>query len=148
MPSAADGMPDALVDTSVAVALLVSDHEAHAPTIAATDGMRLGLAGHAWFETYSVITRLPPGVRRSPAVVRVLLEQNFPGSWFLDTAATARLTEELAGLGIAGSAVYDALVGAAARHHGLRLLTSDRRALRTYAALGLHAELIGPAASG
>ena len=84
----------------------------------------------------------PPGVRRSPAIVRVLLERNFPGSWFLDAAATTMLTEELASLGIAGGAVYDALVGAAARHHGLRLLTSDRRALRTYASLGLHAEFI------
>lgn len=142
MPAGADPGPDALLDTSVAVALLVSDHEAHADTVEATRGMQLGLAGHAWFETYSVITRMPPGARRSPAVVRALLDRNFPGAWFLDAPATAALGAELARLGIAGGAVYDALVGAAARHHGLQLLTHDARALRTYAALGVRAASI------
>lgn len=142
MPTGADPSPDALLDTSVAVALLVSDHEAHDATVEATHGMRLGLAGHAWFETYSVITRMPPGARRSPAVVRALLDRNFPGAWFLDAPDTATLTAELARLGIAGGAVYDALVGAAARRHGVHLLTSDARALRTYAALGVQAGLI------
>lgn len=148
MPTGADPVPDALLDTSVAVALLIADHEAHARTIEATHGMRLGLAGHAWFETYSVITRMPPGARRSPAVVRALLDHNFPGAWFLDGPAAATLTGELARLGLAGGAVYDALVGAAARHHGVRLLTSDARALRTYAALGVQSGLIPPSSSG
>ena len=80
MPTGADARPDALLDTSVAVPLLVADHEAHVRMLEATHGMRLGLAGHAWFETYSVLTRLPPGGRRSPAVVRALLDRNFPGA--------------------------------------------------------------------
>jgi predicted nucleic acid-binding protein len=133
---------DALLDTSAAVALLVADHEAHARTVDATRGLRLGLSGHAWFETYSVLTRLPAGLRRSPADVQRLLDHDFPGSWFLDAAATAALPEELARLRIAWGAVYDALVGAAARHHDRPLLTSDRRALRTYDALGVRVRFI------
>ena len=50
-----------LLDTSAAVALVVEDHEAHAATLEAVRGRSLGLAGHAWFETYSVLTRLPDG---------------------------------------------------------------------------------------
>src|SRR5664279_5002978 len=55
----AEDFPVALLDTSAAIALLVEDHEAHAATLEAVRGRRLGLAGHAWFETYSVLTRLP-----------------------------------------------------------------------------------------
>lgn len=133
---------DALLDTSTAVALLVSDHEAHARIVRATQGMRLGLAGHAWFETYSVITRMPPGIRRSPADVVALLRHNFPGAWTLDPPATAELQEELARLRIAGGAVYDALIGAAARHHDVLLLTSDRRAMRTLSTMGVRFRVI------
>jgi hypothetical protein len=57
----------ALLDTSAAIALMVEDHDAHIATLDAVRGRRLGLAGHAWFETYSVLTRLPAGLRRSPA---------------------------------------------------------------------------------
>ena len=138
-----DSKVDALLDTSTAVALIVADHTAHAITIEATRGLRLGLVGHAWFETYSVLTRLPAGLRRSPADVRRVLDHDFHGAWFLDSAVSAALMDELARLRIAGGAVYDALVGAAARHHDLPLLTSDRRALRTYDALGVRVQLVG-----
>jgi len=50
-----------LLDTSAAIALIVEDHEAHSVTLNAVGGRRLGLSGHAWFETYSVLTRLPGG---------------------------------------------------------------------------------------
>ncbi|MCY7417492.1 MAG: type II toxin-antitoxin system VapC family toxin [Chloroflexi bacterium] len=141
---AVDDRPvEALLDTSIAVALMVADHADHAHVIEVTRGMRLGLAGHAWFETYSVLTRMPAGLRRSPADIRRLLAHDFHGSWFLDVAAAVALTDELARLRIAGGAVYDALVGAAARHHDLPLLTSDRRALRTYDALGVRIRLVG-----
>lgn len=142
MPTDADQGVDALLDTSAAVALLVSDHEAHARTFEATRGMRLGLAGHAWFETYSVLTRMPPGIRRRPVDIVDLLQRNFPGQWILDEPATAALEAELAHVHIAGGAVYDALVGAAARHHDVPLLTSDRRAMRTWSAMGVRFQVI------
>lgn len=141
MPASGSG-PDLLVDTSVAVALTVADHEHHETTFRALGGLRLGLAGHAAFETFSVLTRLPPPARRTPAAVARLLAAGFPHSKFLGAKAAAGLLGNLSELGIAGGAVYDALVGAAANEHGLPLATRDQRALDTYRALDVRVELV------
>ncbi len=138
----ADQRPVALLDTSTAVALIVEDHEAHVATLDAVRGRRLGLAGHAWFETYSVLTRLPAGLRRSPADALRLLARNFPASVFLGEAEAADLGGELARLGASGGAVYDALVAAAARQHRLPLVSRDARARPAYEALGVEIERI------
>ena len=134
--------PDLLVDTSVAVALVVADHEAHEDTAQAVGARSLGLAGHAWFETYSVLTRLPPPARRRANEVARLLAQDFAFSRFLDVHAHEALAVRLASLGIAGGAVYDALVGTAARHHGLPLATRDARAIGVYRALEVEVEVL------
>jgi len=131
------------VDTSVAVALVVTDHERHHQTLDALGDRRLGLCGHAAFETFSVLTRLPPPVRRTPAAVARLLAQNFPYSRFLSVGAAATLLAELEPRRIAGGSVYDALVGAAAAEHGCILATGDQRALDTYRALDVQVELVG-----
>jgi hypothetical protein len=70
-----------------------------------------------------------------------------PGSWipetrFLGPDAAAALLSTLPPLGLSGSAVYDALVAAAAREHGLTRLTRDRRAVPTYRALDVEYELV------
>ncbi len=132
-----------LLDTSAAVALVVEDHEAHAATLEAVRGRRLGLAGHAWFETYSVLTRLSGGRRRSPADAAAILAHDFPATSFLAPGAAAKLGPELARLGVSGGAVYDALVGAAARQHGRSLLSADVRARPVYEALGVRVRLTG-----
>jgi len=131
-----------LLDTSTAVALVVEDHEAHVATLDAVRDRRLGLAGQAWFEAYSVLTRLPAGLRRSPADALRLLARNFPASAFLGETEAADLGGELARLGISGGAVYDALVGAAARQHRLPLVSADARARSVYEALGVEIKLI------
>jgi predicted nucleic acid-binding protein len=140
--TAADARQVALLDTSTAIALVVEDHEAHVATLEVVRGRRLGLAGHAWFEAYSVLTRLPAGLRRSPADALRLLAHDFPASGFLGEAEAADLGGELARLGISGGAVYDALVGAAARQHRLPLVSADTRARPVYEALGVDLELI------
>ncbi len=132
--------PDVLVDTSVAVALVVADHTHHAATVAALDGRRLGLAGHAAFETYSVLTRLPPPARRTPAVIVELIAANFPATRYLSAKTSESLLRQLVRGGIAGGSVYDALVGATAAEHGVGLATRDARALGTYRALGVTVE--------
>jgi predicted nucleic acid-binding protein len=132
-----------LVDTSVAIALVVADHEHHQATSTAVDDRRLGLSGHAAFETFSVLTRLPTPARRSPATVARLLAEAFPETRFLSAQAAAALLTDLGDAGIAGGAVYDALVGACAAEHGLELATRDRRAVETYRALDLRVELLG-----
>lgn len=134
--------PDCLVDTSAAVALLVADHEQHESTFRVLGGRRLGLSGHAAFETFSVLTRLPAPARRTPDVVTRLLAANFPENRYLSAEGAAALPSRLAGENVAGGAIYDALVGAAAAEHHLVLVTRDRRALDTYRAFGAEVELL------
>lgn len=134
---------DALVDTSAAVPLVLADHADHAETTRALAGRRLGLAGHAAFETFSVLTRLPAPSRRRPEQVSRLLAVSFPGTCHLSAAGAHALAAELAAVGLAGGQVYDALVAAAAREHDLVLVTRDRRALDTYRALGVRTEVLG-----
>jgi predicted nucleic acid-binding protein len=134
--------PDCLVDTSAAVALLVADHEDHESTFRVLGKRRLGLSGHAAFETFSVLTRLPVPARRTPEVVMRLLATNFPENRYLSAKGAAALVSRLASENVAGGAVYDALVGAAAAEHDLVLATRDRRALDTYRALGVEVELL------
>lgn len=136
------GSPDVLVDTSAAVPLMVSGHDAHQSTLDGLDGRRLGLAGHAWFETFSVLTRLPPPVRRSPRDVTAALQHNFPESRFLREHDAADLAARLADIPVAGGAVYDALVGYAAAVHAVPLATRDRRALDVYRSVGATTELL------
>lgn len=133
---------EVLVDTSVAIALVVADHEHHAGTVAAIGPRRVGLAGHAAFETFSVLTRLPVPARRPPEVVSRLLAETFPATRFLSDGAAAALLEELGPVGIAGGSVYDGLVGAVARQHGMVLATRDRRAVATYRALQVDLEIL------
>jgi predicted nucleic acid-binding protein len=141
MPTSGE-QPQLLIDTSVAVALVAAGHEHHRATRKAIGDRSCGLAGHAAFETFSVLTRLPPPNRRTPAAVAQLLGHNFPGSRFLSAQGAQRLHSRLARLGIAGGAVYDALVGATAAEHGITLATRDRRAADTYRALDIDFELI------
>lgn len=138
--------PDLLVDTSAAVALVVADHEFHAATNEALDGRRLGLAGHAAFETFSVLTRLPPPARVTPHAAAEVLATNFPETRHLAAGRSATLLRWLAEHGVAGGSVYDALVGATAAEHGVTLATRDRRAIEIYRALGvdLHVIETGP----
>ena len=140
---ASGSSPEFLVDTSVAVALSVADHEHHERTFTALGGSRLGLAGHAAFETFSVLTRLPTPARRAPAIVARLLAESFPHTRFLGAEAAASLLARLAVSGIGGGAVYDALVGACATEHGIVLATRDRRSLETYRTLGVRVEFLG-----
>ncbi|BCQ08503.1 ribonuclease VapC27 [Mycobacterium heckeshornense] len=131
-----------LVDTSVAVALVVADHDHHENAFHALRDRRWGLAGHAAFETFSVLTRLPPPARRTPGTVAQLLAKSFPETRFLGPQAAASLLAALGTAGIAGGSVYDALVGAVAHEHRLTLATRDHRALEVYRALDVDAELI------
>ncbi|MFO7572828.1 MAG: PIN domain-containing protein [Gaiellaceae bacterium] len=120
------------VDTSVAVAALAGWHEAHEQARRTAAGA--AIPAHARLETYSVLTRLPPPHRLDSDVVAELVSRWFPPDATL--APSARLTrsivERCAGLGLAGGAVYDALVGLTAAEAGETLATRDERAARTY----------------
>lgn len=139
MPTGAEPL---LLDTSAAVALLVADHVDHEPTFAAVAGQELGLCGHAAFETFSVLTRLPGGQRLSPAAAQRLLLTNFPATRQLSAAGAARLFTMLSAQRVSGGAVHDALVAAAAVEHGLTLVSRDRRAAATYERLQADVQLL------
>lgn len=131
-----------LLDTSAAVALVVADHDHHEETLQALSGRALGLAGHAAFETFSVLTRLPPPARRTPATVTRMLADTFPETRFLGPRAATSLSATLGAIGIAGGSVYDALIGATANEHRLTLVTRDRRALEVYRKLDVEVEFL------
>lgn len=131
-------------DTSAAVPLLVRSHTAHATVRQHAVGRTPVLTTHSLAETYSVLTRLPGDARLSLADAARLLAANFRVAALPVPAAQAGdLPRELAPLGIAGGAVYDALVGLAARAADAPLATRDARALGTYAALGVDVEIVG-----
>jgi toxin FitB len=117
-------------------------HGGHATTYAALVGRPKGLAGHAAFETFSVLTRLAPPDRLTPHAARRLIEVNFPHTRYLSSEGSAALVAQLSASGISGGAVYDALVAAAAAEHGLLLVSRDARAAGTYRAMGVDLELL------
>jgi toxin FitB len=125
------------VDTSVAVPLLVQTHTAHTAVVRWWDGREIALSGHALPETYSVLTRLPGDVRLAPADAARLIAERFVEPLILESDAARCLPGLLSRLGIAGGAVYDALVALAAHEHGASLATRDARAKPTYEAVGV-----------
>ncbi len=142
MPARGSRRDACLVDTSVAVALVLGDHPDHDVVFDALSARDLGLSGHAAFETFSVLTRLPAPARRTPASASRIMAENFPQTRFLGSQRASQLLAELAVVGIAGGAVYDALVGATAVEHQMLLVSRDRRATEVYRALGVDVELL------
>jgi toxin FitB len=125
------------VDTSVAVPLLVRSHRDHAAVTRWWDGQQVALSGHALAETYSVLTRLPGDARLTPADAARLLTARFAPPLLLSGVHARKLPDTLSRLGIAGGAVYDALVALAAREYEVALATRDGRARGTYDAVGV-----------
>jgi len=125
------------VDTSVAVPLLVRSHNEHSAVVRWWSGQEVALSGHALAETYSVLTRLPGDARLAPADAARLLNVRFATPLVISGARARKLPDTLSRLGIAGGAVYDALVALAAKEHRATLATRDARARATYDLVGV-----------
>ncbi len=125
------------LDTSAAVALVMSSHVAHRAVRRQMRGRDLVLTQHSLAETYSVLTRLPGDARVAPADAVRLIDANFGPPALLPPATAAAVPALLAKLHIVGGAVYDGLVGLAAKANSLPLATRDLRAAATYDALGI-----------
>lgn len=130
------------VDTSVVVAAFASWHEGH-PSAAAILARKPRVPAHVLVEAYSVLTRLPPPHRAPADLVATFLGERFsepplvlPASAHLDLVETAAQT------GLAGGAIYDALIAATARHAGATLLTRDLRARPVYDRMKVRYELV------
>jgi predicted nucleic acid-binding protein len=131
------------VDTSVVVAGFASWHEAHQPAAAAL-ARRPRIPAHVLVEAYSVLTRLPPPHRAPAHLVVAFLAQRFlEAPLLLPGRAHVAVVEASAANGLAGGAVYDALIAATVRHAGATLLTRDRRARAVYDRMSITYEFIG-----
>lgn len=125
-------------DSSVVIAALAPWHVAHEAARHALRDTSRTLIAHVAFETTAVLSRMPEGHRIAPEVVVEALRQAFPARWLvLDATRTRRALDTAVAAGLRGGALYDALIAATAAHHSLRLLSGDRRARRTYEALGV-----------
>jgi predicted nucleic acid-binding protein len=124
-------------DSSVVIAAFASWNQHHETALEALGDTR-DLVAHVELEAYSVLTRLPEPFRAAPLLVAEYLRKDYPGKRMVLPEPVRRdLVTRLAGLSIAGGAVYDAMVAATAAHHGYRLLSCDRRAMPTYERLGV-----------
>ena len=101
------------------------------------------LPAHVAIETFSVVTRLPPPHRAPGGLIAEFLRQRFPAPFLtLPPKGHLRLIAQATEAGLAGGAIYDALIAATASHAGATLLSRDRRAAATYERLGVDYELL------
>jgi predicted nucleic acid-binding protein len=122
-------------DTSVLVAGFDSTHPSFSlAEVALRDVRATGrLIAHTIAETYAVLTARGGPYPALPGDVTAYLEQ------FLDheplgigPAVYPAAVNELAEAGVTGGAIYDGLIGLAARAADAELVTFDRRATSTY----------------
>jgi predicted nucleic acid-binding protein len=129
-------------DTSVVVAGLSTWHGQHS-----IGRQRLTqvawLPAHVLAETVSVLSRLPHDYA-VPLADAVAMVRRVADGRVRQLRADRYLLafSALASAGLGGGAVYDALIGATAREHEATVLTLDRKAERTYRAVGAAYELL------
>lgn len=132
-------------DSSVLVAGYLPNHRFHEQAAnALADVARSGcLLGHTLTETYAVLTaRGGPYTVPGDTVVGYLERLLARDPIWLDGARYTRALGELQALDVDGGAIYDGLIAIAAREAGAQLVTLDRRATRTYQAVGTDFQLL------
>ena len=119
----------AFLDTSVLVAVFYGDHIHHAPSLelfAELEKDEGCCAAHSLFEVYSVMTRMP-GKNRVTSDQAMLFMENIRERLSLVALTAEEYGDTLkafAELGIAGGAIYDALIaGCALKVRAERLFT-------------------------
>ena len=131
------------VDTSVVVAAFAGWHDGHMAARAVL-ARRPRLPVHALLESYSVLTRFPPPHRTPPATATSFLETRFPDPPLgLPPTEYRRLVADASRNGVAGGAIYDAVIAWTAKRADATLVTRDRRAVRVYESVGVRFDLVG-----
>ncbi|GAB3258767.1 PIN domain-containing protein [Nocardioides dilutus] len=133
----------ATCDTSVLVPALMPWHEQHDLARRAVDSQVTSLVAHVLSETFSVGTRLPEPYRTSSTTMIGLLEALPHPVVGLSADRVRPALRRMSGFGVFGGRTYDGLIHAAAVEHGLTLLTLDKRARKTYDALGENVRMLG-----
>ena len=86
---------------------------------------------------------MPPPHRAPSRLVLEFLDAQFDGTPVaLTSLGYGEVLREADASGIAGGAIYDALVAFTAREAGVPLVSMDRRAARTYRALAVEHRLL------
>lgn len=131
------------LDSSVVIASFGAWHEHH-ELARSTLPEHPRLPAHTALEAYSVLTRLPDPFRAEPKTAAEFLERTFTAPRLvLSEDEHGELPGRLAGLGISGGAVYDALIAFTAADADAELITLDRRAWATYERCRVRARLLG-----
>lgn len=129
-------------DSTVVVAALSDWHP-----LQATCRRRLAevdwLPAHAITETVAVLTRLPKGLAVPVEAAVESIRGVCPKARHLDADQYLPILASVGRAGLSGGAIHDAVIGATAREHRVTLLTLDRRAQRTYQAVGASFEVLG-----
>jgi predicted nucleic acid-binding protein len=145
LPCARGGIRNSVTlapDSSIAIAALITDHEAHDVAERALAECTATIA-HVAVETYSVLTRLPPPHRLDAATAAELIARRLPCERFtLDADCHAGAPLRLAGARVSGGATYDGLIALTALQHDLEIVSRDGRAERTYRSLGARLRLL------
>ena len=130
------------LDSSVVIAAFATWHERHEQSVGLLRDDCV-IPTQVAVETFSVLTRLPPPHRAPAPIVTEFLRHHFgralidlPKSKYPDVLSMATSN------GLLGGSVYDALIAATVKHTGARLLSLDKRAIRTYSIVGVDHELI------
>ena len=131
------------VDSSVLIAALQRWHAAHAVARPVLGRPNLRLIAHVLMESYANLTGLSGQARTPPKIAADALDQlTRDGPLTLSADGHRRALRQAAAAGIMGGAIYDALVAATALEVDARLVSLDRRAARTYDAIGVRYELV------
>jgi predicted nucleic acid-binding protein len=131
------------VDSSVLIPALQRWHVAHAVARPVLRRPHLRLIAHVLVETYANLTGLSGQARTPPRVAADTLDRLAREEPLtLSADGHRRALRQAAEAGIMGGAIYDALVAAAALEADAQLVSLDRRAARTYDAIGVRYQLL------
>jgi predicted nucleic acid-binding protein len=129
-------------DASVAIAAFSSWHPQHQQARSALGGDAT-IVGHAAYETYAVLTRLPHPYRASSATVLEFIARRFPDPYLALSGEAMRSTLMMFDdQQIVGGTTYDALIAATAAAHGATLVSLDQRAVLAYERAGADYRLV------
>jgi predicted nucleic acid-binding protein len=128
-----------LLDTSVLVAAIIEGHPFHLVALPWLQRVQQKLetgivAAHSLAELYAVLTRLPVHPRISPSLAVQLIRTNVLASCQIEALSVSdylALLEHLEDVGIAGGAVYDAILLHTAQKTGVdRIVTLNEADFR------------------
>jgi predicted nucleic acid-binding protein len=131
------GLVVQVVDSSIVIASLVhADAALRTACRQHVEACPQGIA-HVITESYARMTAMPGQHRLAPSVAVQVLGDMFTGDpLILSGAGHIRVIDLMARMGVPGGAVFDALIAETAREHHAVLVSLDRRAATTYAAVG------------